>query len=131
MGMENADKVDSMKTQQGIGLYKIRYEMDVKNSSRDQSYMAGVLAYTSKEAVDSLIIFAKARVKGFKGMKVEEVAFEGACHALSDSVKEAVLKTAVLEGKAVTIENYEAVVKEAKALAKKTKKSIIPNKEKE
>jgi len=122
--MENADERDNMKTQQGIGLYKIRYEMDVKDSSREQAYMAGVIAYTSKEAVDTLIVFAKANVKGFKGMKVEEVAFEGACHALSDSVKDAVIKTAILESKVVTKEDYEAVVEEAKANAKK--QSIIP-----
>jgi hypothetical protein len=126
----NENESDNMKTQQGIGLYKIRYEMDVKGSTRDQNYIAGIIAYTSKEAVDTLVNFAKNRIKGFKGMKVEEVAFEGGCHALSDRVKEAVVKTAILEGKVVTKEDYDVVVAESKEAAK-VKKSIIPKDKKD
>jgi len=84
--------------------------------------MAGVIAYTSKEAVDTLIGFAKKNVKGFKGMRVDEVAFEGLCHALSDDVKDAILNTAKLEGKVVSKEDYEALLAEGK---KQTKKSIL------
>ncbi len=120
---------DNLKTVKGIGLYKIRYEMDVTDSSRDHSYMAGVIAYTSKEAVDTLVIFARKRVKGFKGMKVEEVAFEGLCHAMSDTVKEAVLKTAILEGKVVSKSDYEALLAEGQKQT--NKKSIIPKAKKE
>lgn len=120
--MEKELPQDNLKTVKGIGLYKIRYEMDVKGSSRDQNYMAGVIAYTSKEAVDTLIGFAKKNVKGFKGMRVDEVAFEGLCHALSDDVKDAILNTAKLEGKVVSKEDYEALLAEGK---KQTKKSIL------
>ncbi len=120
---------DNLKTVKGIGLYKIRYEMDVTDSSRDHSYMAGVISYTSKEAVDTLVTFARAKVKGFKGMKVEEVAFEGLCHAMSDTVKEAVLKTAILEGKVVSKSDYEALLAEGQKQT--NKKSIIPKAKKE
>ncbi len=122
VNMEKELPQDNLKTVKGIGLYKIRYEMDVKGSSRDQNYMAGVIAYTSKEAVDTLIGFAKKNVKGFKGMRVDEVAFEGLCHALSDDVKDAILNTAKLEGKVVSKEDYEALLAEGK---KQTKKSIL------
>jgi hypothetical protein len=118
-----AQPQDNMKTVKGIGLYKIRYEMDVKDSSREQNYIAGVIAYTSKEAIDTLAAFATKNVKGFKGMKVEEVAFEGLCHAMSDTVKDAILNTAKLEGVVVSKEDYEAVLAEGK---KKVKKSIVP-----
>ncbi len=122
---------DNLKTVKGIGLYKINYEMDVRGSNRDQNYIAGVIAYTSKEAIDTLTDFAVKRVKGFKGMKVEQVAFEGLCHAMSVEVQEAVLKTAKLEGKVVSREDYDALLSERKIETKKAvKKSIIPKKEK-
>lgn len=119
---------DNMKTEKGIGLYKIRYEMDVKGSKREQAYIAGVISYTSKEAVDTLINFAKARVKGFKGMKIEEVSFDGACHALSDKVKTAIIGSALLEGTVVSKKDYEDALAEAKEATKKASKksSIIP-----
>jgi hypothetical protein len=120
--MEKDLPQDNLKTVRGIGLYKIRYEMDVKDSSRDHNYMAGVIAYTSKEAVDTLIGFAQKNVRGFKGMRVEEVAFEGLCHALSDDVKDAILNTAKLEGKVVSKEDYDSLLAERK---KEAKKSII------
>lgn len=128
VNMEKELPQDNLKTVKGIGLYKIRYEMDVKNTTRDQNYMAGVIAYTSKEAVDTLIGFARKNITGFKGMKVEEVAFEGLCHALSDEVREAILSTAKLEGAVVSKEDYNALLAEGK---KSVKKSIIPKAKKE
>ena len=41
---------DNFKPVKGICLYKIKYEMDVDGSSRDQNYIAGVMAYSSDEA---------------------------------------------------------------------------------
>jgi len=125
---------DNLKTVKGIGLYKIRYEMDVSDSSRDHNYVVGVIAYTSKEAVDTLADFGKNNIKGFKGMRVDEVAFEGLCHAMSDSVKTAILNVAVAEGDLIRKEQYDAILKSAgskvktdiKTDIKKPKKSIIP-----
>ena len=122
---------DNMKTVKGIGLFKITYEMDVQGSSRDQHYVAGVIAYTSKEAIDTLSDFATKRVKGYKGMKVEQVSFDGLCHAMSVNVQEAVLKTAILEGRAVRKEDYDTLLSEGKKEVKKTlKKRIIPKSKK-
>lgn len=126
--VKKSEQADNFKAAAGIGLYKIRYEMDVKDSTRESGYMAGIIAYTSKEAVDTLINFAKNKIKGFKGMKVEEVAYEGACHSLSDAVKDAIINTAKLEGHVVSKEDYnEAVEEAAKALkaAKGKKQSIL------
>ena len=123
----NEDGRDNMKTVIGIGLYKIRYEMDVQGSSKDHNYVAGVIAYTSKEAVDTLAEFGKNNVKGFKGMKIHEVSFDGLCHAMSDNVKGAILDTAKLEGKVVSKDDYDALLSEGKSEAKKTpKKRILP-----
>ena len=97
--------LDKMGYKTGIGLYKIKYEMDVQGSTRDQNYMAGVMAYSSDEAVQTLIKFARESVKGFKGMRTHEVAFEGPIHSMSEAVKEAVLKTATLEGRVVSKED--------------------------
>lgn len=126
--VKKSEQADNFKAAAGIGLYKIRYEMDVKDSTRESGYMAGVIAYTSKEAVDTLINFAKNKIKGFKGMKVEEVAYEGACHSLSDAVKDAIINTAKLEGDIVSKKEYDLVVKEAAAelkAAKGKKQSIL------
>lgn len=125
--MSNNEQTDNFKTQKGIGLYKINYEMDVKNSAREQGYIAGVIAYSSEEAVNTLVNFAKKNVKGFKGLKINEVSFDGACHAMSDTVKSAVLKGAVREGVVVEKEKYKAALEASTKAAKVTsKKSIIP-----
>ena len=137
---QEQDRTDNMKTVKGIGLYKIRYEMDVADSTKDHNYIVGVIAYTSKEAIDTLAKFGQENVKGFKGMKVDEVSFDGLCHAMSDDVKDAILNTAKLEGKVVSKEDYDALLVEGKKEAKKTtkksieakkttKKSIIPKKD--
>lgn len=120
---------DNVKPQEGIGLFKIRYEMDVANSTRDNAYIVGILAYTSKEAVDTLVAFCKRKVKGFKGMRIDEVAFEGLVHDVSDNVRGALLKTAILQGEVVPKADYEAALADAQ---KKTKKqAIIPKDKKE
>lgn len=116
---------DNFKAVKGIGLYKIKYEMDVQGSTRDQNYIAGVMAYSSDEAVQTLVKFARTNVKGFKGMRTHEVAFEGPIHSMSDAVKEAVLKTATLEGKVVSKDDYNALLEEKKKAISK-KKTIIP-----
>lgn len=126
---------DNFKAQKGIGLYKIRYEMDVKDSIREQNYVAGIISYSSKGAVDTLIQFAKKNVKGFKGMKVDEVSYDGACHALSENVRKAIIKTAINEGLVVDKKDYEVALQAAagQGSGKKSaggKKSIIPEKTK-
>jgi hypothetical protein len=125
MNVEGEDQRpdDNFKAVKGIGLYKIKYEMDVQGSTRDQNYIAGVMAYSSDEAVQSLIEFARESVKGFKGMRTHEVAFEGPIHTMSSAVRDAVLKTATLEGKVVAKEDYDALMEKKKSSKKKT---IIP-----
>jgi hypothetical protein len=113
--------------QEGIGLYKIRYEMDVKDSVREQNYIAGVIAYSSDEAIQTLTSFAQKNVKGFKGMKIDEVSFDGNCHALSDRVRGAIIDRAMAEGVVVSKEQYRVALEaSAKPAVKKTKKSIVP-----
>jgi hypothetical protein len=130
--IENVEaRQDNMKTHDGIGLYKISYEMDVVGSSRDQNYIAGIISYTSEEAVQTLVKFAKQRVKGFKGLKINEVAFEGGCHAISDTVRQAILNTAVMEGIMVPKEDVDILLADAAKEAKGKKKSIIPKEKKD
>ena len=129
--IENVEQqqTDNFKAVAGIGLYKIRYEMDVKASSKEQNYIAGVIAYSSEEAVNTLVEFAKLKVKGFKGLKIEEVAYEGGCHAMSDKVRNAIIKGAKAEGVVVGKSKYDEVVAQLEDATKKTataKKSIIP-----
>jgi len=127
--IENVERNDNFKTEKGIGLYKIRYEMDVKGSSKDQAYTAGIIAYTSEEAINTLVKFAKNKVKGFKGLKIDEVSFDGGCHALSDPVKAVILKTAMLEGTVISKDDHEEMLKKVKSKKTGAKKSIIPPKE--
>jgi hypothetical protein len=123
---------EDIKSVKGIGLYKIRYEMDVVGSSRDQNYVAGIVAYTSREAIDTLVAFGKKKVKGFKGMKVSEVAFEGLCHDFSDLVKHAVVDRAKMDGEVVSKEDYESMLAEKKKETRKSsKKSILKEEVKE
>lgn len=123
------EKKDNIKTQEGIGLFRIKYENKVKGSERDQNYIAGVIAYTSKEAVDTIIEISNKTIKGFQGMKVDEVSFEGLCHAMSDKVKKAVLRGAIAEGKVVSKDEYDELVSKLNSM-KKVKKQIIPKKAK-
>lgn len=126
--IENVERQEVSTPQEGgIGLYKIRYEMDVKGNVAGQGYIAGIISYNSEEAVNTLVKFCKKRVKGFKGLKIEECGFEGGCHAMSDSVRDAVLKTAILEGLVVPKSEHDMIVEEAmKSVKKTTKKSIVP-----
>ena len=126
MNVEQEERPDdNFKAVKGIGHYKIKYEMDVQGSSKDQNYIAGVMAYSSDEAVQTLIQFGKDNVKGFKGMRIDEVAFEGPIHSMSESVRDAVLKTATLEGRVVSKSDYDALLAEKKKTTSK-KKSILP-----
>ena len=129
--IENVEQqqTDNFKEVAGIGLYKIRYEMDVKGSAKEQNYIAGVIAYSSEEAVNTLVEFAKLKVKGFKGLKIEEVAYEGGCHAMSDKVRTAIIKGAKADGVVVGKSKYDEVVAQLEDATKKAttaKKSIIP-----
>lgn len=127
MNVEREDNVGEYVAVKGIGLYKIKYEMDVNNSSKDQNYIAGVLAYSSDEAVNTLLSFAKKNVKGFKGIRTHEVSFEGLCHSMSNDVRSAFIKTQILEGRVVSKEDYDSLLNEKKAeVIKTSKKSIIP-----
>lgn len=125
-----AEKMDNMKTEKGIGLYKISYEMDTKTNGSEKNYIAGILAYTNKEAIDTLVDFCKTKVKGFKGFKVNEVAYEGGCHALSEDVRNAVVATAVLDGLVVYKQDHDAKVEKLTKENKKAKKSILAKEKK-
>jgi hypothetical protein len=125
----DVDGQDNFKAVDGIGLYKIQYEMDVKNTEKPQNYIVGIIAYSSKEAIDTLVKFARKRIRGFKGLKIETVAFEGLCHEMSDKVKDAVINSAKVEGIVVDKAKYDAdldIAMQASAKASSTKKSIIP-----
>lgn len=117
---------DNMKTQEGIGLYKITYEMDLTSNKRDNNYIAGIIAYTSEEAVQTLVKFCKERVDGFKGLRINEVAYEGGCHAVSDSVRNAIIGGAVMEGLVIPKEDHDVLMESAVKETKGKKKSIIP-----
>jgi len=120
---------ERFKNQGGIGLYKINYEMDVKGKTEGEQYTVGVIAYTSEEAVKTLTDFCAQRVKGFKGMKIHELAFEGNCHAMSDKVKTAILKGAKDDGLIIDKSEHDNIIGELeKKMNKKagSKKSIIP-----
>lgn len=128
--IQNVEKqTDNYKAVNGIGLYKIKYEMDVKGRDRSETaYIAGVVAYNSEEAVQTLINFAKTKIKGFKGLKIDEVAFEGLCHAMSDGVRDAVIKGAINDGVVIDKAEYDKVMMASKPKTKSTttKKSIVP-----
>jgi hypothetical protein len=112
----------------GIGLFKINYEMDLAGSSDKPQYTAGVIAYSNEEAVQTLAKFCRNKVKGFKGLKIQELAFEGLCHEISEEVKNVILSGAVKEGKVVATEAHQKVLTELEAKMKKaatTKKSIV------
>ena len=109
----------------GIGLYKVNYEIDIQGSDKENQYTAGVMAYSSDESVSSIVDFCKQTIKKFKGIRVHQVSYEGPIHTMSKAVKQAVLKTSILEGHVVSKEDFDAAVKAGKKkTAKKT--SIIP-----
>ena len=128
MNVDSESNQERFKSQRGIGLYKINYEMDVKGSSDKPQYSAGIIAYTNEEALKTLAKFCTKNVKGFKGVKVQEMGFEGLCHEISDQVKDVILAGAVREGKVIATEAHAKVLAELETKAKKaatTKKSIV------
>lgn len=68
---------------QGISLFKIDYEIQ----GQDSIWSAGIVAYSSEEAVKSLASFLKDTIENFKGFKIDTLSFQGAVHHLSDAVR--------------------------------------------
>lgn len=123
MNMESESNEKRFTNVKGIGLYKINYEMDVKGDSNAAAYTAGIIAYSNEEAVQTLTDFCSKNVKGFKGMKINELAFEGLCHAMSEKVETAIINKALAAG---TVVDASAVDKPAKAKKAPQKRSILP-----
>lgn len=67
----------------GISLFKIDYEI----KGQDSIWSAGIVAYSSEEAVKSLAGFLRETIKGFKGFKISQLSFQGQVHHLSDAVR--------------------------------------------
>jgi uncharacterized protein YaeQ len=124
MNVDNESNQKRFNPEGGIGLFKINYEMDLKGSSDNPQYSAGIIAYSNEQAVKTLVNFCKNKVKGFKGLKVQELAFEGLCHEISDEVKNVILNGAVKEGKVVASKDHQKVLEELEAKMK-AKKSIV------
>jgi len=129
MNVDEQSNEERFKGVAGIGLYKINYEMDVQGAEQRPSYTAGIVAYTSEEAVKTLTNFCAKRVTGFKGMKIQEMGFEGLCHDMSDKVKNVILSGAIREGKAIATDAHKEVLAQLEDTLKKqakVKKSIVP-----
>jgi hypothetical protein len=92
---------------QGIGLYRIDYEM----KDKEDIWQVGIIAYNQEEAVKALATFLKDQVKDFKGFKIDTLSYQGAVHHLSDNVRGKIL------------EGYEPVKPKKKATQQK--KSIM------
>ena len=75
------------EVRQGISLFKIDYEIQ----GQDSIWSAGIVAYSSEEAVKSLAGFLKDTIKDFKGFKIDTLSFQGAVHHLSDAVRSAII----------------------------------------
>jgi len=129
--MNENNENERFLTKQGIGLFKIDYEMDLgaNVNSGDHAYHAGVIAYGSEEAQQTLNAFCVKNVAGFRGMKVSQMGFEGYCHAVSDNVRKQIIQGAVNEGIVAYVEadTKDEVVKE-NPKPEKVKKSIIKDK---
>jgi len=128
MNMDSESNQHRFKPVGGIGLYKISYEMDVKGSSDHPQYTAGIVAYSNEEALKTLTDFCNSNVKGFKGLKIQEMAFEGLCHSISNKVKKAIVGGAINEGKVVSAQIHKEVLRQLEETVKKTsstKKSIV------
>ena len=93
---------------QGIGLYKIDYEM----KDKDDIWTVGIVAYGQEEAVKALTSFLRGHVKDFKGFKIDTLSYQGAVHHLSDNVRGKIL------------EGYKPVKPKKKTTTEK-KKSIL------
>lgn len=116
---------ERFKNVEGIGLYKVNYEMDVVGADQRASFSAGIIAYTSEEAIQTLTDFLTKNIKGFKGMKIQEMGFEGLCHAMSEKVENAIINKALKMGKVLLPED-DAPEEKPKAKKAQQKRSIVP-----
>lgn len=74
---------EQQEIKQGISLFKIDYEIQ----GQESIWSAGIVAYSSEEAVKSLAKFLRDTIKDFKGFKISQLSFQGSVHHLSDSVR--------------------------------------------
>lgn len=81
---------EQQEVKQGISLFKIDYEIQ----GQDSIWSAGIVAYSSEEAVKALAKFLRDTIKGFKGFKIDTLAFQGQVHHLSDQVREKIIQGA-------------------------------------
>lgn len=118
--------MDKAKINQGIGLFKINYDMDLAGRSDTDRphYTAGIIAHTNDEAVETLRMFCVKNVKGFKGFRIDQIAFEGLCHEMSESVKEKVIGGAIARGIVKRVKTKE---EEPKPTKPQKKVSILKN----
>ena len=128
--MESESNEQRFTNVKGIALYKVSYEMDIKGDSNPETFTAGVVAYSNEEALQTLTNHCKNNITGFKGMKINEMAFEGLVHAMSDKVEKAIINKAIAMGKVVHPRVVADLKKEmnSKPATKKTstKRSILP-----
>jgi len=99
----------------GISLFKIDYEID--GQKEGSMWSAGIVAYSSEEAVKSLAKFLRDTVTGFKGFRINTLSFQGQVHHLSEAVREQVMQSSQILGK--------AELKEAPKKKTEKKKSIL------
>lgn len=107
---------EQQEVKQGISLFKIDYEIQ----GQDSIWSAGIVAYSSEEAVKSLAKFLRETIKDFKGFKIDTLAFQGQVHHLSEQVREKIMQSAQV----VTQEELQAEAKPKK------KKSVLKKDEK-
>ena len=74
----------------GISLFKIDYEID--GQTEGSMWSAGIVAYSSEEAVKSLAKHLSKTVTDFKGFKINTLSFQGQVHHLSEAVREQVVQ---------------------------------------
>lgn len=102
---------------QGISLFKIDYEID--GQKEGTMWSAGIVAYSSEEAVKSLAKFLSESHTDFKGFRINQLAFQGQVHHLSESVRKQIVQGSQVVAKA-------ELKKEEKPKKKTTaKKSIL------
>jgi len=104
---------EQQEVKQGISLFKIDYEIQ----GQDSIWSAGIVAYSSEEAVKSLAKFLSQTIKDFKGFKIDTLAFQGQVHHLSEQVR-----ARIVEGSQVVTQE------DLKATSKPKKKSVLKDK---
>jgi hypothetical protein len=109
-----------------IGLYKIDYEITGKENE-GALWSCGVLAYNQEEAVKTLADFLK------KPFKCDTLSFQGACHAISQPIRDKVIAANTPKTKPTfRPESDEATPASLEELVpKKQKRGIVPAKESE